>query len=153
MPAWAAGLHRGQEAENQPSPPPVSLSRPLLPLHLPPPSFSSSFSWVLSLLVPAPRAAALAAALLSSKASLHLCSTSSTPRSSGKAHGGFAEISCINITLTVSASKLMAVTGEKAKSSWKCRMALTQPQMLWLAGIEVGKSLIRGEWWRKAKIF
>lgn len=75
--------------------------------------------------------------------SLHLYLTSSAFCSSGKAHGGFAEISCINITLTVSASKLMAVTVEKAKSSWKRKMALTQPQMLWLAGIEVGKSLIR----------
>lgn len=41
-----------------------------------------------------------------------------------------------------SACKWMALTVEKAKSSWKCKMALTQPQMLWLAGIEVGKSLI-----------
>lgn len=46
------------------------------------------------------------------------------------------------MTLTIPASKLMAVTVEKAKSSWKCKMAVTQPQMLWLAGIEVGKSLI-----------
>lgn len=48
--------------------------------------------------------------------SLHLYINSTAFCSSGKAHGGFAEISCINITLTVSASKLMAVTVEKRQS-------------------------------------
>lgn len=139
MLAWATGLHGGQEAENQPSPTRGELLQASSACSPPTPVTFLDFvpSWCQHLLL---QLWLLLCCHL--ETSLHLYINSSTLCSSGKAYGGFAQISCINITLTVSASKLMAVTGEKAKSSWKCKMALTQPQMLWLAGIEVGKSLI-----------
>lgn len=128
----------GRRQRNSPLQLVVSLSRPPSPP-------TPSPSWILSLWVPE--------SLVQQQLLLchHLYSHHRMFCASGKAHGGFAEISYINIT--VSTSKWMAVTVEKAQSSWKCRMVLTQPQMLWLAGIEVGRSLIWKYWWSKAKIF
>lgn len=130
-----------QEAENQPSPAPTELTQASFTSS--PPTTPLVLSWILSPSAPASLATALACCFtIIWSISLHLYINSSAFCSSGKVRGGFAEISCINMTLTVPASKLMAVTVEKAKSSWKCKMAVTQPHMLWLAGIEVGRSLI-----------
>lgn len=126
-PHMATGLHGGQQGST--SPPLqllLSLARPPLPLHLPNfPGFCPCGCQHLWLLL-----------CHHLETSLHLDIKSSL----------FWESTwwlCPDqLYKYSSACKWMALTGDKAKSSWKCKMALTQPQMLWLAGIEVGKSLI-----------